>query len=187
MKKIALLFVILLILGISPVFSQSGGIGLESVDAGIMNAIPIINYSDLVSYGIGVHGGLNLGLGGENSILENIVIAPEISFTYEFTRVDTITTLFDLLWQVGVGYDLELISDSLFFTPVLSYGGLVHLVDGNTGFAAYYDSLISVSMRFSYMLSERLGVYINPSYQLFLEDANQGHQILAPLGVRIYL
>ena len=187
MKKIAFFFIILLIFGISPAFSQSGGMGLESVDAGVMNAIPIINYSDLVSYGIGIHSGLNLGLGIENSVLGNIVIAPEIGFTYEFVKVDAISTLFDLLWQVGVGYDLELISSSLFFTPVLSYGGLVHLVDGNTGFAVYYDSLISVSMKFSYMLSENLGVYLNPSYQLFLEDANQGHQILVPLGLRIYL
>ena len=187
MKKIALIFVILLIIVISPVFSQREGLGIESVDAGALNAIPIINYSDLVSYGVGIHSGLNIGFGGEGSILDDLVLSPEIGLTYEFATVDTISMLLDFLWQVGVGYELELISSQLFFTPALGYGGLVHLVDGNTGFAVYYDSLISVSMKFNYMLSESLGVYINPSYQLFLEEVNQGHQILVPLGMRIYL
>ena len=187
MKKTAFIFIILLIIVISPVLSQSSGPRIESVDVGALNAIPIINYSDLVAYGIGIHSGLNIGFGGEGSILEDFVFSPEIGLTYEFAKVDTISMLFDLLWQVGAGYELELINSQLFFTPALSYGGLVHLVDGNTGFAVYYDSLISVSMKFNYMLSESLGVYINPSYQLFLEEVNQGHQILVPLGMRIYL
>ena len=186
MKKLLIIsFFLLLVIG--SLFSQV--VRIKSVDVGIMNAIPIVNYSDLVSYGIGLHSGFEMGLGSgeKGSFIEKITFSPEIALTYEIPKVDSISLLFDLLWQIEIGFELEFIPDTFYFTPAFVYGGLTHIVDGDNGFGVYYDSVIGASLNFSYRFSDRLGVYLSPAYQFFLEEENHGHQILVSVGLRIYL
>ncbi|MBN2656738.1 MAG: hypothetical protein JXR86_06740 [Spirochaetales bacterium] len=176
-------------MGISSLFSQV--VRIKSVDVGVMNAIPIVNYSDLVSYGVGLQAGLDLGFGSgdKGSFWENINLSPDLALTYELPVIDSISLILDLLWQLEIGYELEFIPDTFYFTPSFVYGGILHFVnDDNLGFGVFYDSAMGVSLNFNFRFSDRLGVFICPSYQVFLEeDVNHGQQILIPAGLRIYL
>ena len=188
MKRIFFLTGLLLI-GMTSLFSQNQPIEVKSIDVGIYNAVPIVNYSDLVIYGIGLHGGVDLGLGfvDEDSFLDGFTFSPDLALSHEFPKISNISLLMDLLWQIEAGYEFEIISKKLYFTPTIAYGGLVHIVNGDAGFGAFYDSVIGASLNFSYKLSDKFGIFLSPAYQLFLEEENQGHQILVPAGLRIYL
>ncbi len=179
----------LLLLGINSAFSQNHLIEFKSIDAGAYNAVPIVNYSDLVTYGIGLHGAVDLALGvvDEESFLGGIIISPDFALSYEFPKISSISLLIDLLWQIEIGYEFEFIPEQLFFAPSLAYGGMVHIADGAPGFGIYYDSTMGASLNISYKFSDNLGVYLNPAYQFFLEDSDHGQQILIPVGIRIYL
>lgn len=179
----------LILFGLSSAFSQSQLIEFKSIDAGAYNAVPIVNYSDLVTYGIGLHGGVDLALGitDEESFLSGFTFSPDLAVSYEFPKISNISLLIDLLWQIEIGYEFEFIPEKLFFAPGLVYGGLVHIADGAPGFGIYYDSTMGATLNISYKFSDNLGVYLSPAYQFFLEDSDHGQQILIPAGIRVYL
>lgn len=185
-----LLTTLLVLLGFASLYCQSELVDVKSVDVGLMNAVPFGRYADLVSYGVGVHSEVNMGLtrGGKDSLLDRIIMSPGMAITYEIPKVDSISLLMDLLWQIQGGIELELAEGQIIFNPAIAYGGIMHLVqDDDVGSGIYYDSVLGLSLNFTMGLSEKWGVYLSPSYQLFLEEENLGHQILVPAGLRVYL
>lgn len=164
-----------------PVFAEGTeqAAEIDSVGVGITTAIPFGDFAQITTFGLGLQGKLPISV----AKIPQLIITPAVSLLYYLSPLDSVMGILSFKMDALVGWRF-FVTDNISITPSIGYGALFHLTLTDTP-QFYVDSGFTLVCEGSYRLSEKLEIYLQPAYQLFLENGALGHQLLISVGVNL--
>ncbi len=177
MKKILILLCLLVLA--FPLIAQEGPVGIERIETGAAAGIPLSDFADVASFGIGAQARIPITFRG----LPGLVVRPQTAVLFYFSPLTNVSGILTFRLDASVGWAFR-ITDGIAITPTLGYGALFHLAFTEPP-RFFVDSGFIAAVEGSFALTENIALYVEPGYQFFLEQSGLSHQLMINAGVKI--
>ena len=169
------------VLIVSPLFAQTADsfITLENFGGGVTVSVPLLDYSQVSSLGMGLQGRIELA----TPSIPDLRIIGCLSGLYYLSNLESISGLLSFGAHIGAGWQFTL-SPRWGVSPSVGFGGLLHIALADSP-SVFMDPAFTFGVAGSLRLSDNLEMYVEPAYQIFPEQGMTGHQVLVSAGIKI--
>ena len=165
---------------------SAGQFDIQALDTGTVTAVPLSDYRQISTLGIGINGQLHVGTAPR----QGFQAIADLTAVYNMTTEGD-TALWDFAPAAAAAFYLPL-GEAWFVGGQAGYGLKVHLATGQwdsgvSGPKWYSDQFLYVAAEAGWTLEDFGTLYLRPRYELFVEEQAAGHIIAADIGYRFSL
>jgi outer membrane protein OmpA-like peptidoglycan-associated protein len=172
---------------------------IDSLDLAVIETNPIARYREFSYAGIGLAMAVNFKIPAfdNNPHLAPFRFSMGLNGLYHFPETtSSVESMWEGEWDLSLGYRLS-ITPALTFTPMLAYGGTVHILtatlegSGEVNGEPYYSQTAAFKTDFElspekWIIGERtkVAIFMQIGYRVFFDSEYLGHSILIKPGIR---